>query len=81
MLLNKSRTVEVLKRERVGMAELAQELGVSQGMAARMAGGIMPLGYAEAKGLMRLIGFWGFAYAADSEEVRVYAKRIAAGYA
>ena len=77
MLLNKNRIVEVLKREQVGLGELAYEMSVPRGIAARMAGGVMPLGYAEAKGLMRLIGFWNFAYAAESEEVRVHAKRIA----
>lgn len=78
MLLSKQRTIEVLRRERLGLAEFASEMCISGGEALRIISGRQSLDYSTAKRLIKLIGYWDFAYAAESEEVRIHAKRIAA---
>jgi len=80
VLLSKQRTIEVLRRERLGLTEFAYEMRVGAGEALRMATGLQPLDYGAAKRFMDLVGFNNFAYAAESEEVRIHAKRIAAEY-
>jgi len=76
VFLNKNRVAEVLKRDGISLAELAEELCVTSGEALRLVAGTQSLEYRTAQLLMNLIGFEDFAYVAESEEVRRLARNI-----
>jgi len=81
MLLSKQRMIGVMKRERLCLQMVATELCLTTGETARIIEGRQELDYPTARRLMKLLGYWNFAFVAEAEEVRVHARNIARGIA